>query len=1126
MLRHDTGNEDYEGGLQILNTAGSSYAAIYRIPSDPLTVELSGGSSLYLHDPMTAGIWHWMAFTQSGTSVLGYSMALGDSSLTTDSSLAATFDLDELWLYGLDGDYYQDVSMAGVKVWSGVALTQAELENEIWSFYPKQQVDSLWGWYPMPGPVTETSTIHDWSGNGHTLTRNGKATDPTTYSDPPISWGGRSHIYVPAEAGAALVPATFTTLRLFRDVYRFRAQHVQRRVLIEEGEAEAPTTKEVTDVGGGSDALAALAAAFGLADIGGGVDAVDIAASITVKDAGSAFILTDTYNESNQDGWISFQVSIPTKSRAAQEFTGDGGVLSQAKFYIQKVNSPTGDLTAHLYLSDEGSPAKPTGSVLATSKVVAETSIPAGPSLVEFDFEDGFVLADGTDYFISVEYTGTAGGSDYTRIGMDSSSPTHSGNGAEYYSGAWSAQSYDVCFYVNTATVATETVDVEAAVAVDVTDTGTGTEVVDVSAEVDVADAGSGVEVVDVPEVSAGVTDVGSGADAIEVPEVSAGVTDVGSGADAIEVPEVSAGVTDAGSGADVVQAGAIVDVTDAGAGADVIDVEAAVDLADAGAGGDAVDVGAEVDVTDAGAGADAVDLEAAVDVSDAGAGADAVDVPEVTAEVTDTGAGAEVVDVPEVSAGVTDEGSGADALDIKATVDVTDAGTGTDVVDSLILIPVTDVGSGADAVDVDAAVDLADVGSGDDAVDIEAAVDVADVGGGVDEVDSLILIPVTDVGSGVETVDVPEVSAGVTETGTGADEISDLAVSLGVTDAGAGADVVPGPGAAVPIADSATGVDALAQLLANILVTDLGSGADQLSDLAATVSISDLGGGLDALTIAVSLSVSDSGTGTEEVTKTIQGVLKSVSDLGGGVESISVPTVSLSVSEVGTGAEVVTITTSFVVSDVGGAVDAVTVLKALLKQVTDAGTGSDQATIEVSLSIADVGTGTELIQPITVGALVTDTGAGGEQLDIDAFVPVVDLGAGADAVTTITDVVTTDQAPDSVGIRDIINGVPAAGVKLGNSQEADFIQWADAAALITVLDYDASGNLEYLGRGKPGAQAYQAAWQVQRFYYDGEENLIEVRIPSLPADPGVSDAGLVHIYDDRETLTYPTLRA
>lgn len=124
-----------------------------------------------------------------------------------------------------------------------------------------------------------------------------------------------------------------------------------------------------------------------------------------------------------------------------------------------------------------------------------------------------------------------------------------------------------------------------------------------------------------------------------------------------------------------------------------------------------------------------------------------------------------------------------------------------------------------------------------------------------------------------------------------------------------------------------------------------------------------------------------------------------------------------------------------------------------------------------------------------------------------------------------------TDQAPDSVGVRDVVGGRPAAGVSLGSGQLSDFIQWIQGAFLNVLFDYDGVGRLEYIGKGKFGAKTSDAAWQITRLYYNGagkNADVIDMRIPVIAGggDPDLSDAGFVHIYDDRASLTYPDPRA
>lgn len=49
------------------------------------------------------------------------------------------------------------------------------------------------------------------------------------------------------------------------------------------------------------------------------------------------------------------------------------------------------------------------------------------------------------------------------------------------------------------------------------------------------------------------------------------------------------------------------------------------------------------------------------------------------------------------------------------------------------------------------------------------------------------------------------------------------------------------------------------------------------------------------------------------------------------------------------------------------------------------------------------------------------------------------------------------------------------------------------ADGLSTELDYDANGNVIYLGRAAAGSAVAAAAWQIRRLDYDASGNLIDV---------------------------------
>lgn len=163
-------------------------------------------------------------------------------------------------------------------------------------------------------------------------------------------------------------------------------------------------------------------------------------------------ILVDSYNESNQDSYSSLYDAV--HAGAGQSFTAVAGNLSKAKLYICKWGSPTGNIYSKLYAhtGTYGSTGKPTGSPLAVSDAYDVSTIPAWNNftLIQFVFSGAnqYLLVNGTHYVITTEYV-SGSSSNAVRVGADSSSPTHDGNGSFLISGTWyDFGSYDYPFYV------------------------------------------------------------------------------------------------------------------------------------------------------------------------------------------------------------------------------------------------------------------------------------------------------------------------------------------------------------------------------------------------------------------------------------------------------------------------------------------------------------------------------------------------------------------------------------------------------------------------------------------------------------------------------------------------------
>jgi len=128
--------------------------------------------------------------------------------------------------------------------------------------------------------------------------------------------------------------------------------------------------------------------------------------------------------------------------------------LSSCKFYLSKLDSPTGNMVAKVYsyTGTPGTNARPTGSALATSDTVDITTIPTYPTateLITFTFSgaEKISLSATTYYCITIEYSG-GDSSNYLFVRADTSNP-HSGNSGAYYPSSWDVSAgKDLIFYV------------------------------------------------------------------------------------------------------------------------------------------------------------------------------------------------------------------------------------------------------------------------------------------------------------------------------------------------------------------------------------------------------------------------------------------------------------------------------------------------------------------------------------------------------------------------------------------------------------------------------------------------------------------------------------------------------
>lgn len=155
----------------------------------------------------------------------------------------------------------------------------------------------------------------------------------------------------------------------------------------------------------------------------------------------------DSYNETNRNSSNSLYNGDATK--VGQSFTGNGKTLEQVFFYVKKTGAPTGNIVAKIYAHSGtyGTTSLPTGVAIYTSENVSATSVTSDYTLIGFRFTTTGILTLGTHYVVTVEYSG-GDSSNYITIGVDSSSPTHSGNWVLYIDGSWGYDAKDTIFYV------------------------------------------------------------------------------------------------------------------------------------------------------------------------------------------------------------------------------------------------------------------------------------------------------------------------------------------------------------------------------------------------------------------------------------------------------------------------------------------------------------------------------------------------------------------------------------------------------------------------------------------------------------------------------------------------------
>ncbi|OUC99311.1 hypothetical protein [Streptosporangium minutum] len=227
-VRFAADGQDYTRTLGLASTSQYSFSLWVRLAADrnafsaALTLNdgVSFGSEVFLETDadgttmalysggvkgarsLTVGTWYYFGVSVNGTNGTMVSRSLADTSfaVTTWTNGGAAMALNGLILgESRNGGEWLNGDLAAVKLWTGVTLTQAELEAEAGAYVP-QRTAGLKAWYPL----TQAETA-DHSGQGQTLSGGAGA---TTVDGPNIPWRqGRRRVILPQGFGASVTPA-------------------------------------------------------------------------------------------------------------------------------------------------------------------------------------------------------------------------------------------------------------------------------------------------------------------------------------------------------------------------------------------------------------------------------------------------------------------------------------------------------------------------------------------------------------------------------------------------------------------------------------------------------------------------------------------------------------------------------------------------------------------------------------------------------------------------------------------------------------------------------------------------------------------------------------------------------
>ena len=173
-------------------------------------------------------------------------------------------------------------------------------------------------------------------------------------------------------------------------------------------------------------------------------------------------LTTHSYAEGNQDGVQSLD-STAVRTAFGQGFDslfGSAQTISAVRFYLRKVGTPPGNMTAGIWTQTGGKTtpvtggSRPTGVAEYVSGTILATSLTTTFALVTFVFQPQVNIIAGDDFCIGLRYSDAGSdASNRVQIGIDTSAPTALGDGwsgVEAANTTWSsAQSQDAIYGID-----------------------------------------------------------------------------------------------------------------------------------------------------------------------------------------------------------------------------------------------------------------------------------------------------------------------------------------------------------------------------------------------------------------------------------------------------------------------------------------------------------------------------------------------------------------------------------------------------------------------------------------------------------------------------------------------------